>query len=252
MTRIQLEAVTVDFPIYDGCARSFRHTLARLAVGGAISRQRRGVVEVRALDGIDLTLEAGDRLGLIGGNGAGKTTLIRVLAGLREPTAGRIVIEGRTAALLSLGAILDGEMTGYENIARAQVLLGLPAARRAALVEDVEAFTELGDFLSLPVKTYSAGMQLRLSFALMTAQNPEILLLDEVFSAGDAGFAARAEQRMRHLCDQTAITVFAHHGMSEIRSQCNKALWLDRGRVRQFGAAESVVEAYLTQQTALV
>ncbi|MFD2233126.1 ABC transporter ATP-binding protein [Phaeospirillum tilakii] len=242
MARIQLDGVTVDFPVYDGAARSFRHSLARLAVGGAIARQRRGVVEVRALDGIDLRLEDGDRLGLIGGNGAGKTTLIRVLAGLREPTAGRAVIEGSTAALLSLGAILDGEMTGYENIDRARVLLGLPS--RAALVAEIADFTELGPFLDLPVKTYSAGMQLRLSFALMTAQHPEILLLDEVFSAGDSGFRIRAEQRMRELHARTAITVFANHGMSEILSHCTKALWLDHGRIRALGPAAEVVAAY--------
>jgi ABC-2 type transport system ATP-binding protein/lipopolysaccharide transport system ATP-binding protein len=248
MARIQLDGVTVDFPIYDGAARSFRHSLARLAVGGAISRQRRGVVEVRALDGIDLRLEEGDRLGLIGGNGAGKTSLIRVLAGLREPTAGRAVIEGRTAALLSLGAILDGEMTGYENLDRAQVLLGL--SDRAALTADVEDFTGLGPFLDLPVKTYSAGMQLRLSFALMTAQHPEILLLDEVFSAGDSAFQARAEQRMHDLSRRTAITVFATHGMGQIRSTCTKALWLDHGRVRAFGPAAAVVAAYEATITA--
>jgi len=245
MARIRLDGVTVDFPIYDGSARSFRHTLATLAVGGRISRQRRGVVEVRALDGIDLALEEGDRLGLIGGNGAGKTTLIRVLAGLREPTAGRALIEGRSAALLSLGAILDGEMTGYENVARAQVLLGIPAAGRAALLADVEDFTELGDFLALPVKTYSAGMQLRLSFALMTAQDPEILLLDEVFNAGDAGFRARAEQRMQALRNRTPITVLAHHGMEEIRANCTKALWLNHGRAQAFGPVNEVIAAYL-------
>lgn len=244
MARIVLNKVTVDFPIYDGTARSFRRALLQLGVGGVISRKGRRHVEVRALDGIDLDLHDGDRLGLIGHNGAGKSTLLRVLAGIGEPTTGRAVIEGATAALLSLGSILDGEMTGFENIDRAAVLLGIPERRRRAMVEDVEAFTELGAFLYLPTKTYSAGMQLRLSFALMTAQDPEILLLDEVFGAGDSLFRSKAEKRMRELERRTSILVFAHHSMVEIKNMCNKVAWLEHGRIHRFGPAEEIVEAY--------
>ena len=244
MARIILDNVTVDFPVYDGTHRSIRHALLQFGVGGTISQRGRGFMEVRALDGINLDLRDGDRIGLIGHNGAGKSTLLRILAGIREPTSGHALIEGSTAALFSLGSILDIEMTGYENIDRAAVLLSIPGKWRSGIIEDVEGFTELGKFLNLPVKTYSAGMQLRLSFALMTAQDPEILLLDEVFGAGDAKFRIKAEQRMHALEKRTRILVFAHHSMVEIGRMCNKVAWLEHGRVHLFGPTDEVVAAY--------
>ena len=244
MARIVLNNVSVDFPIYDGNDRSFRRALLELSVGGVISRRGRGHLEVRALDDISLGLVDGDRVGLIGHNGAGKSTLLRILAGIREPTAGRIVIEGSVGALLNMPSVLDPEMTGHENIDRACILLGIPDRRRDAVAEDVVTFCELGPFLDLPVRAYSAGMQLRLSFALMTAQQPEILLLDEAFSAGDAHFRVRAEDRMSELGRRTDIVIFASHDYGALRRMCNKAVWLEHGRIRALGPIEEVLTAY--------
>jgi ABC-2 type transport system ATP-binding protein/lipopolysaccharide transport system ATP-binding protein len=215
-----------------------------VGVGGIISQRGRRHLEVRALDGVSLELRKGDRLGIIGRNGAGKSTLLRLLAGLREPTAGSVEVSGKTAALLNIASILDPEMTGHENIARALVLLGIPSRDHAVLSKDIDDFTELGPYLDLPVKVYSAGMQLRLSFSLMTAQRPEILLLDETLSAGDNQFHARANARMDELRGRTDIVVLASHVESEIRKICNKVLWLEQGRCRLFGDTESVLAAY--------
>lgn len=244
MSSIVLDNVTVDFPIYDGARRSFRHAILQLTVGGTVSHRGRGHLDVRALDGISLTIAAGDRVGLVGHNGAGKSSLLRLLAGLREPSSGSVQVQGRATAILSLGSILDGEMTGYENIDRARLLLDLPRRMQATLTEDVESFTELGMFLNLPVKTYSAGMQLRLSFALMTAQHPEILLLDEVMGAGDSQFRIKAENRMRDIKERAEIMVIASHANEEIRRVCNKVAWLEHGRLQLFGPTHDVLAAY--------
>jgi lipopolysaccharide transport system ATP-binding protein len=244
MPSIILEKVSVDFPVYDGAQRSFRRKLMQLGIGGVISQRGRGHLNVRALDGIDLALKDGDRIGLIGHNGAGKSTLLRILAGIREPTSGSIVIDGKTAALLSLGSILDPEMTGYENIERASVLLEIPGKRRKDLVLEVEQFTGLGDYLNLPVKVYSAGMQLRLSYALMTAQEPDILLLDEIYSAGDAEFRAKSEERICELGKRTSILVFSSHAPNEIERICNKVVWLEHGRIRRIGAIADTLEEF--------
>lgn len=256
MSHILLDDVTVDFPIYDGNQRSLRRTLLATGIGGTIIRRNSRHLAVRALEGITLDIRDGDRIGLIGHNGAGKSTLLKVLAGLYQPTRGRAVISGRVVPLLNLGVLLDPEMTGYENIDHAAILLEIPAARRRLLVEDVEEFTELGDFLGLPVKTYSQGMLLRLSFALMTAHEPEIMLADEVLGVGDSGFMARAAARMTEFHKRINIMVFASHAEGQIRSSCNKVLWLDHGRLHRFGPVEEVMNAYAaareTNQRALV
>lgn len=244
MPSISLADVSVDLPVYDGARRSFRHAVLSAGIGGMISRTPRRHIVIRALDGIMLNLREGDRLGLIGPNGAGKSTLLRVLAGICEPTGGTAVVEGRTSSLLDVGSILDPEMTGYENIDQARLFLGIPANRRADLYRDVEALTELGSFLDLPVRTYSAGMLVRLSFALLTAQEPEILLLDEALGVGDASFGQRAVRRVEQLGDRGHILVLASHSAADIRRMCNKVAWLDRGRLRRLGPVDEVLTAY--------
>ncbi|WP_130471102.1 ABC transporter ATP-binding protein [Candidatus Magnetaquicoccus inordinatus] len=242
MASIILEQVAVEMPVYSGTQRSLRRAfLDRLS-----NRQSKTNKElfVLALDQISLHLKPGDRVGLIGHNGAGKSTLLRVLGGILAPTSGCITIEGQISSLLNMTSLLDPEMTGYENIETARLLLGIPTTRRDALLQDVLDFTELGAYLEMPLRTYSAGMQLRLSFALLTAQQPEILLLDEVIGAGDAGFFKKATQRFGQLCEQTQILVLASHVLPHIALMCNKVIWLEQGRVRKTGAVEELIKEY--------
>ena len=242
MARIALADVAVDFPVYDGTQRSIRRALVDMAVGGAIVQRGRHLA-VRALDGICLDIQDGDRVGLIGGNGSGKTTLLQVLAGFFPPTAGRIRIEGQVATLLGADCILDPDMTGIENIEHAIVLLGIPGSRQH-LTDEIGAFTELGDYLSLPVKTYSAGMKLRLSFALMTAQQSDVLLIDEVLSVGDVRFRAKARERILQAAGVNRIVVLATHVEAEIRDYCTRLVWLHQGRVMGQGPVAQVLETY--------
>lgn len=252
MPLIRLENVRVDLPVYDASNRSLRRAMLGMGVGGMVFRKDRSHVIVRALDGISLTLNDGDRVGLIGHNGAGKSTLLRVLAGIYEPTGGRTEIRGRVSSLLNMASMLDPEMTGYENIDHAAVLLSVPSDRRTDLVHDVEEFTELGAFLDMPVRTYSAGMQVRLSFALLTAQAPEILLLDEALGAGDAHFVKKAAARVGERCDRANILVMASHSQSHIRQLCSKAMWLEHGRIRRFGPVDEVLADYSRTEAAPV
>lgn len=244
MPSIALNNVRVDLPVYDGSHRSLRRAVLSMGVGGPIFRRDRRHVMVRALDGISLDLHDGDRVGLIGHNGAGKSTLLRVLAGIYEPTAGQAIIKGKVSSLLNMASLLDSEMTGYENIEHARVLLGIPARHHAELCQEIEDFTELGAFLDMPVRTYSAGMQVRLSFALLTAQAPEILLLDEALGAGDAAFVHKAAERVRALCARASILVLASHAPSHIRQLCNKVIWLEHGCIRRFGPVDEILAAY--------
>ncbi|MBF0097344.1 MAG: ABC transporter ATP-binding protein [Magnetococcales bacterium] len=245
MASVFLDQVCVDFPVYYGRQRSLRGTLLHWKIGGVLSRDLDNQFMVRSLDHVTVQFHDGDRIGLIGDNGAGKSTLIRIIAGILEPTSGEFTCQGSLASILTLATILDGEMTGYENINRALVLLGVAKNRWSHLLNDIEQFTELGDFLSLPIKTYSSGMQLRLSFALMTLHQPDIVLLDEVFAAGDATFRDKAKARLEKITNNCGILVVAHHAMAEIQRLCNKVLWLERGKVHRFGSTESVVAEYL-------
>lgn len=245
MTSITLENVNIDFPLY-GSQTSFRKVLFKRATGGLIRhegpQQRR--VSVRALEDISLKLEHGDRLGLIGHNGAGKSTLLRVVAGVYAPSDGRVTIDGRVSPLFNISPGLDLEDTGYENIVTCGLFLGMSREEIAQKLPDIERFTELGEYLSLPVRTYSSGMLVRLGFAIATAIDPEILVLDEGLGAGDARFADRAKRRVDDLVKRSSILVLASHSDSLIESMCNKGILLHGGRVMTMGPVRDVIQAY--------
>lgn len=243
MARVVLEDVTVRIPIYDANARSLKHSVLRFGTGGAIRQDSRTVV-VQALDGISISLDKGDRVGLIGRNGAGKTTLLRVLAGIYEPSIGKVLVEGRVASLFDFTSGINPELSGYENIYLRGLLIGLSRREIRERVQEVAEFSELGEFLNLPVRTYSNGMKLRLGFAISTAVSPEILLLDEAIGAGDAAFVDKAKRRMDELISDSNILVLATHSPAAIRDFCNRAAWLERGRLRMFGAVDEVLEQY--------
>jgi lipopolysaccharide transport system ATP-binding protein len=242
--RIEVENVSVWFPLYHGSSRSLKKMVVAAASGRLGQDQQQRVV-VRALRDVNLTLEQGDRLGLVGSNGAGKTTLLRVLAGIYEPVIGRLRVQGSLNALLDPSLGMNMELTGRENILLRGLYNGLPKPMLPRLEEDVAEFAELSDFLDLPVRIYSAGMVVRLGFALATAIKPQILLMDEWFLAGDAVFLEKAKHRLEEMVRGADILVLSSHQAEIIRDWCTRVLWLDQGQVRADGAPEEVLAQYL-------
>ncbi|CAG9213488.1 ABC transporter ATP-binding protein [Burkholderia vietnamiensis] len=244
MAYIELKNVTLDLPIFDVQGRSLKKQVLRMGRRNRIAEGNDGVIVVRALDDVNLRFECGDRIGLIGHNGAGKSTLLRTMAGIYPPTAGTLSRHGKVVPLLDISLGMDENSTGMQNIRLRGLLLGMSDDEIRAKQSDIADFCELGDYLDLPIRTYSSGMKVRLAFAVSTAVDAEILLLDEVMGVGDASFMQKAEARLADLHNRAEIVVLAMHSNSEIRKVCNKALWMERGRVRAFGSVEEVVSAY--------
>lgn len=244
MASIQFNDVTVDFPIYNASGRSLKKRLMRVATGGQLGADEQGRVIVRALEGITFSMADGDRVGLLGHNGAGKSTLLRLLSGVYEPSAGSARVSGEVGSLLDISLGIDGEATGRENIYLRGGLLGLQRRDVTRQIEEIIEFSELGDFVDMPVRTYSTGMHLRLAFAVSTVVRPEILLMDEWLSVGDEGFKHKAEARMTDLVQQTNILVIASHSRDLIMHTCNRVLWLEHGKLKMDGGAEEVCHAY--------
>ena len=241
---VSLRNVHLDLPIYDISAQSLKKRVMRLGRRNSIAEDNTGVIVVKAISDLSLDLRSGDRLGLIGHNGAGKSTLLRVLAGIYPPTGGEVRVQGVTVPLLDISLGMDELSTGRQNIRLRGLLLGMSNSEIQSKTEDIAEFTELGDNLDLPLRTYSNGMRLRLAFAISTAVEADILLLDEVLGVGDAGFQEKAERRLRSLHERAEIVVLAIHSSETILKTCNKVLWMERGRVRMFGEAHEVVRAY--------
>ena len=198
----------------------------------------------RALKNLSLDFKDGDRVGLIGRNGAGKSTLLRVLGQIYHVTEGEFLVDGQISSLLDMNIGLNIEATGYENIVMMGVIRGRTSREMRALFTDIAAFTELGDFLDQPVRTYSTGMVLRLAFAVITAIKTDILLLDEVIGVGDQAFMNKAHARLKALVEQCKILVMSSHSIDVIRQFCNKILWLDEGVVNYFGELEEGIQRY--------
>jgi lipopolysaccharide transport system ATP-binding protein len=215
------------------------------AASGRLGQDLQHRVVVQALRDISFSLHGGDRLGLIGSNGAGKTTLLRTLAGIYEPVIGRVEVRGSLNALLDAGLGMNMDLTGRENIMLRGLYNGLPRPELTRLEDDVAEFAGLGDFLDLPVRIYSAGMVVRLGFALATAIKPEILLMDEWILAGDAEFIDRARQRLEAMVRSADIFVLSTHDTQIVKAWCSRVLWLDQGHLRLDGPPDRVVDAYL-------
>jgi ABC-2 type transport system ATP-binding protein/lipopolysaccharide transport system ATP-binding protein len=244
MALIELNEVSVSFPIYDSSSRSLKNRILSSTTGGQLGPKSKHETVVVALDSITGTLRDGARVGLVGHNGAGKSTLLRVLAGIYEPSSGNARIDGHVAPLFDIGLGMDLEATGYENIMIRGLFLGLSRAEIKSRISEIAAFTELGGFLDLPVRTYSDGMRLRLAFAVSTAIDPEILLLDEGIAAGDAAFLAKANARLRSFAEKAAIIVLASHSTHLIRNLCKTAVLLERGKIAAIGQVDEVLALY--------
>ncbi len=243
MASIQTHDACVDFPIFDAKSRSMKKAFLG-AAGGAVARNSSNVVVVEALRDINISLADGDRVGLVGHNGAGKSTLLRLLSGIYEPTRGRADVRGRVAPVFDLGVGMDPEISGYENIIIRGLFLGMTRKQMVAKMDEIADFTELGDYLSMPMRTYSTGMRVRVAMGVVTSIEPEILLLDEGIGAVDAEFMKKARSRLQALVERAGILVFASHSDEFLVQLCSSAMWIDHGTVRQRGSIRDVLTAY--------
>jgi ABC-2 type transport system ATP-binding protein/lipopolysaccharide transport system ATP-binding protein len=258
MLSITARDIHVEFPIYDQYRRSLKHALGlghiarsinrfasrNLNVGGQIGKGETGKVVIKALDGLSFDIQEGDHIGVLGHNGSGKTTLLRTLAGIYEPVGGEIRTSGHVVPLFDLQLGMDPYATGLENIWMRGKMLRLSDRQIQDALDDIVDFTELGDYLYVPIRAYSTGMMVRLAFAISTAITPEILILDEMIGAGDAAFIARAELRLKNFIEKTGILVVASHSNKMLREWCNKGILLERGKLIAFGPIKEVVTQY--------
>jgi len=223
--------IAVQFPIYENSHRSLKKAVLNISTGGKIGQDAGRHIVVTALDGLSFNFEEGARVGLVGHNGSGKTTLLRVLSGVYAPTRGELKVQGRVASLLDVSMGLDPDATGFENIYLRGILDGLKPAKIRDKIDEIADFSELGDYLNLPVRTYSSGMMLRLAFAISTSVEADILIMDEWLSVGDAAFSVKAEQRLKKIVGKAAIMVIATHDPNLIDRVCNRKIGLEHGRI---------------------
>lgn len=229
MTNIKFSNVSVDFPIYNTSGRSLKIQLMQAATGGRMGSNEKGAVVVSALHDISLEIEEGDRVGVVGHNGAGKSTLLRVISGVYVPTGGSATINGKVTSLIDLSLGMDGEATGIENIFLRGALLGLKRRWLATKVKEIVEFAEIGEFINMPLRTYSTGMQMRLAFSIATLQQPEILVMDEWLTVGDEDFQEKAQVRLNEVIDKSSILVLATHSPELVDQVCNRIVKLERG-----------------------
>lgn len=244
MTYLAAVDVSVEFPLYHSDSRSLKKTLLGRA-SSRFAQDARHRPVVQALRGISFSLKSGDRLGLIGVNGSGKTTLLRTMSGIYQPWQGHILIDGRLTSLLDPAQGMNTDLTGRENISLRGLFHGFSKTDIARLEADVEDFAELGQFLELPVRSYSTGMMVRLAFAMATAVRPEILLMDEWIMAGDARFMEKAKARIEAMVSAADILVLASHSPAILAEWCTRLMWLEDGKIRAYGEPVEVLEQYL-------
>lgn len=228
---IILEDCSLELPIYGTINRSLKGTVMASATGGRIAAASKHVTVVQALKGINLDIRPGDRVGIMGHNGSGKTSLLRLLSGIYEPTSGRMQVRGKISSFINLGLGMDPEATGAENILLCGLMFGLGFEEIQELTPSIGEFSGLGDFLDMPVRTYSSGMMMRLVFSIVTSVQAEILLMDEWLSVGDAEFVVHAEERMHRLLDSASILVLASHSPEIVASLCNVIVKLEHGEI---------------------
>ncbi len=241
MAIISLNNINVDFSVTAERDKSLKGTLLQF-----LRAHRSSPKVIHALQAISFTIKNGERVGIIGANGAGKSTLLKVMARIYSPIAGEVRIEGHVCPLFEFATGFEMEANGWDNIRTRALLLGMTAGEIEQKIEEISQFTDLGEFLDIPVRCYSSGMLLRLAFATSTAVDPEILLLDEVMAAGDAAFQEKARKRMNNLLERAGIVVFASHSLSQLPAFCERTIWLDHGQVMLDGPSKEVIQAYET------
>lgn len=244
MAYIKLENVCVEFAIFNGRSRSIKNRVLDVATGGKIKRESDGIVRVQALSNVNLEIRNGERIGLIGHNGAGKTTMLRLLSKIYHPTSGNATIIGEPTSLINISLGIDPEATGRENIRLRGALMGMSKEQIQSHMTTIAEFADLGEFLDLPLRTYSSGMQLRLAFAVSTTVDPDILIMDEWLSAGDENFAHKADARLRAVVDATQILILASHSQELLRRNCTRLIWMEHGAIKMDGVFDDVAPHY--------
>ena len=238
---IEVNHVTLTWPFYHKKANQ-RQPSSFTSVGGNIKSNKKDIVQVNALNDVSFKLHYGDKLALIGHNGAGKSTLLRLLAGVFNPTSGNIHVNGKISTLFTSSIGMRPDATGYENIMLMSKILGIPITPE--VIFDIEEFSELGEFLNLPLRTYSAGMRTRLGFAIATSTNANILLIDEVIGAGDQRFQNKAARRIKDLVATAGTLVLASHDLTVLNAFCNLGLWVEGGHMKMFGPITDVLAEF--------
>jgi ABC-type polysaccharide/polyol phosphate transport system ATPase subunit len=244
MSSIHIKNLNFQYPIYGTNTRCFKNTLLRAATGGIIEKSANNSAWVSALCNLNLKIEHGERIGLIGHNGAGKSSLLKIIAGIYETDHAVVSVNGSVSALLDMNVGFLAEMTGYENILTRALVLGLSNDETQALIQDVEEFTDLGNYLAMPIKSYSSGMSLRLAFAVSTAINPDILLIDEIIGVGDASFMKKAKKRVSNWIEKAHILILSSHADEALLDFCDELLWLDKGKMVDKGPTKTLLKAY--------
>lgn len=244
--KISLQNVCVDIPVFNSQGRSLKKTVIGIATGGKIGLTETGKTIIRSLNDINLDILPHERIGLIGHNGAGKSTLLRVLSRVYTPSSGKAIIEGKIGSLIDISLGIDGEATGIENIFLRAALLGIPKKEVERAMPEIIEFTQLGQFIEMPVRTYSTGMHMRLAFAVSTMISPDILLMDEWLSVGDEAFQHKAEERLNKLIERSNVLVIASHSRKLIERCCTRVLWLEHGRIKLDGHPDEVCPVYFS------
>ena len=237
-TRIRVEDVSVTYRTSLDKAPTLKSTLLRLG------RRQRVIREIQALKNVSFSVPHGKVMGVVGANGAGKSTLMRTVAGILPPTTGRVEVEGRVSTLLSLGVGFNRKLTGRQNVVLGGLAAGLTRAELAEKYDEIVAFAELEDFMDMPMRTYSSGMYGRLAFAVAVTMHPDILIIDEALSVGDARFRRKSFNRMRELCAEDRTILLVSHALGSIEKLCDEAIWMDQGQMRMWDEPHAVVEAY--------
>jgi lipopolysaccharide transport system ATP-binding protein len=244
MSEIVLEDAGVQFALFSGKHQSIRSKFIATATGGQMAHDPSGRVVVRALEGISLRIAEGERVGLLGRNGAGKSTLLRVVSKVYRPTSGSARITGSIASLIDISLGINPEATGRQNIYLRAAMLGIPRKKIRERFDEIVEFSELGDFIEAPVRTYSSGMQLRLAFSVSTVFVPEILVMDEWLSVGDEDFKGKAEERLQEVVSSSRILVLASHSRELLERNCTRGIFLEKGKVVMDGPIDQVTEKY--------
>jgi teichoic acid transport system ATP-binding protein len=235
---VSVEDVSVTYRTSIEAQPTLRGTVLRMG------RREKLIREVEAVRGVSFAVEQGSVLGVVGANGAGKSTLMRTIAGILPPNSGRIEVHGRVSTLLALGVGFNKDLTGRDNVTLGGLAAGLSREQLAEKYEEIVAFAELEEFMDMPMRTYSSGMYGRLAFSVAVNMDPDILLIDEALSVGDARFRRKSFEKMRELCAQERTVLLVSHALGSIRELCDKAIWMHRGELRLEGAPEAVIDAY--------